>query len=100
MHEGAPIMTRFANRKHVCGTASAASLAVCLALAVAASDKAFGEGASQAPAAAPAQLAPAATGRRRTDGRRANNAATVYARLPAGLFASTENLVGRFARGV
>ena len=55
-------MTRFANRKHVCGTASAASLAVCLALAVAASDKAFGEGASQAPAAAPAQLAPAAPG--------------------------------------
>jgi hypothetical protein len=55
-------MTRFVNQKYVCATASAASLAVCLALAVVASGKAFGEGANQAPAAAPAQLAPAAPG--------------------------------------
>jgi hypothetical protein len=45
---------------HICGAASAASLTVCLALAVAASDTAFGEGANQAPAAA--QLAPATPG--------------------------------------
>ena len=47
---------------HICGAASAASLTVCLALAVAASDTAFGEGANQAPAAASAQLAPATPG--------------------------------------
>jgi hypothetical protein len=47
---------------HICGAASAASLTVCLALAVAASDTAFGEGANQAPATAPAQLAPATPG--------------------------------------
>ena len=53
-------MTRFATRKHSCCTASAASLAICLALAVVASDTAFGEGSNQAPAAAPAQPAPGA----------------------------------------
>src|SRR5580693_8091008 len=55
-------MTRFANRMHICGAASATSLTVCLALAVAASDTAFGEGANQAPATAPGQLAPATPG--------------------------------------
>jgi len=62
-------MTRFANRKHICGTAAAASLAVCLALAVVAGE-AFADSANQAPAApgaapsaagAPASGAPTAT---------------------------------------
>jgi hypothetical protein len=53
-------MPRFANRKHLCGTASAAALAICLTLA--ASGRAFGENSNQAPAAAPAQLAPPAQG--------------------------------------
>ena len=48
-------MPRFANRKHFCGTAAAAALAVCLALA--AMDNAFGESSDQAPTAAPAQPA-------------------------------------------
>ena len=56
-------MTRFANRKHICGTATAASLAVCLVLAVVAGE-AFADNANQAPAAPgaapPAAGAPAA----------------------------------------
>jgi hypothetical protein len=62
MHEGALTMTRFANRKHICAVAAAASLAVCLALGVATSGKTFADSVNQAPAAAPAQLAPAAPG--------------------------------------
>lgn len=54
-------MTKFANRKPVCGIACAASLAVCLALAVGASGEAFADSA-QAPAVPPAQPAPAASG--------------------------------------
>jgi hypothetical protein len=53
-------MPRFANRKHFCGTAPAAALAICFALA--ASGNAFVENSNQAPAAAPAQLAPPAQG--------------------------------------
>ena len=56
-------MTSFANRKHICGTATAASLAVCLVLAVVAGE-AFADNANQAPAAPgaapPAAGAPAA----------------------------------------
>jgi hypothetical protein len=62
MHEGAVIMTTFANRKHICGAAPAASLAVCLVLTIVAGGKAFADSANQAPAAAPAQLAPATPG--------------------------------------
>jgi len=52
-------MTRFANPKHIRATAAAASLAVCLALAVATSGKTFADSANQTPVAAPAQVAPA-----------------------------------------
>ena len=54
-------MTRFANRKSVLATASAASLAVCLVLAVMDVSKAVADSGTQAPAAAPAQ-SPAAPG--------------------------------------
>jgi hypothetical protein len=54
-------MTRFANRKPVRTTASAASLTVCLLLA-AASGGAVADNASQAPAVAPAQSAHGAPG--------------------------------------
>src|ERR1051326_513167 len=59
MHEGAVIMTTFANRKHIRGTAPAASLAVCLVLGIVAGGKAFADSANQAPAAVPTQPAPA-----------------------------------------
>jgi hypothetical protein len=105
MHEGALIMTTFANRKHICGTAPAASLAVCLVLAIVAGDKAFADNANQAPAAAPAQLAPATPGAAPpAAGAPAAGPSTMPQQstpaFPAGLFAPTENLVGRFAGGV
>lgn len=51
-------MTRFANRQPAQGAAIAASLAVCLTLAVAAAGGAFADSATQAPAVPPAQPAP------------------------------------------
>jgi hypothetical protein len=64
MHEGALIMTTFANRKHICGTAPAASVAVCLVLAIVAGGRAFADSANQAPVASPATpgAAPPAAG--------------------------------------
>lgn len=55
-------MTRFANRKPVRVTASAASLALCLLFAVMAGGRTFADNATQAPAVAPAQSSPAAAG--------------------------------------
>jgi hypothetical protein len=55
-------MTKFANRSPVRGAASMVSLAVCLALAVAASGEAFADSAAQAPSVPPPQSAPAASG--------------------------------------
>jgi hypothetical protein len=58
LNEGVPIMTRFAIRMPVPATAFAASLAVCLVIAVVAGGDAVADNAVQTPAAQPSPAAP------------------------------------------